>query len=61
MSRARLAACCATTGRVASSLLSGAVAHVLHVQASADNLVRLGTACGDLFTDRRYATKGPRA
>jgi hypothetical protein len=42
MSRSRLVAYWVTTGRVASSLVSGGVAHVLHMQASVDGFVRLG-------------------
>jgi hypothetical protein len=60
MSRSRPAACWVTTGLVASSMVSGGVAHVLHVQASVDGFVRLGYACGDLFTNRRYSMTGSR-
>jgi hypothetical protein len=42
MSRSRLVAYWVTTGLVASSLVSGGVAHVLHMQASVDGFVRLG-------------------
>ena len=42
MSRSRLVAYWVTIGLVASSMVSGGVAHVLHVQASADGFVRLG-------------------
>ena len=42
MSRSRLVAYWVTTGLVASSMLHGGVAHVLHVQASVDGFVRLG-------------------
>jgi hypothetical protein len=55
MSRSRLVAYWVTTGLVASSMVSGGVAQVLHVQANVDGFVRLGYACGDLFTNRRYS------
>jgi hypothetical protein len=42
MSRSRLVAYWVTTGLVASSMVSGGVAHVLHMQASVDGFVRLG-------------------
>ncbi|WP_437586973.1 DoxX family protein [Sorangium sp. So ce1000] len=42
MSRSRLVAYWVTTGLVASSMVSGGVAHVLHVPASVDGFVRLG-------------------
>jgi hypothetical protein len=42
MSRSRLVAHGVTTGLVASSMVSGGVAHVLHVHASVDGFVRLG-------------------
>ena len=42
MSRSRLVACSVTIGLVASSMVSGGVAHVLQVQASVDGFVRLG-------------------
>jgi hypothetical protein len=49
MSRSRLVAYWVTTGLVASSMVSGGVAHVLHVQASVDGFVRLGELLLDLF------------
>jgi hypothetical protein len=42
MSRSRLVAYSVTTGLVASSMVSGGVAPVLHVPASVDGFVRLG-------------------
>ncbi|CAN96481.1 conserved membrane hypothetical protein [Sorangium cellulosum So ce56] len=42
MSRARLVAYWVTTGWVALGMVSGGVAHVLHVPASVDGFVRLG-------------------
>ena len=42
MSRSKLVAYWVTTGLVASSLLSGGAAHVLHVPASVDGFVQLG-------------------
>ncbi|WP_437276021.1 DoxX family protein [Sorangium sp. So ce375] len=42
MSRARVVAYWVTTGLVASSMVSGGVAHVLHAPASVDGFVRLG-------------------
>ncbi|WP_437523769.1 DoxX family protein [Sorangium sp. So ce726] len=42
MIRARLVAYWVTTGLVASSLVSGGVAHVLHAPESVDGFVRLG-------------------
>ena len=42
MSRSRLVAYWVTTGWVALSMVSGGVAHVLHVPASVDGFVRLG-------------------
>jgi hypothetical protein len=60
MSRSKLAAYRVTTGLVAPSMVSAGVARVLHVQASVDGFVRLGYACGDLFTNRRYSMTGSR-
>jgi uncharacterized membrane protein len=42
VNRARLVAYWVTTGLVASSMISGGVAHVLHAPASVDGFVRLG-------------------
>ena len=42
MSRSRLVAYWVTTRLVASFMVSGGVAHVLHVQASVEGFVRLG-------------------
>ena len=42
MSRSRLVAYRVTIGLVASSMVSGGVACVLHVQANVDGFVRLG-------------------
>ena len=41
MSRSKLVDYWVTTGLFASSMVSGGVAHVLHVQASVDGFVRL--------------------
>jgi hypothetical protein len=46
MSRSRLVARRMTAGLVASPMVSGGVAHVVHVQARVDGFVRLGHACG---------------
>ena len=46
MSRSRLVAYWVTTGLVASSMVSGGVAHVLHVQASVDGSCASATPVG---------------
>ncbi|MGH7551127.1 MAG: hypothetical protein ACREK3_10340 [Gemmatimonadota bacterium] len=42
MSRSKLVAYWVITGLVASSMVSGGVAHILHVQANVDGFERLG-------------------
>ena len=56
MSRSRLAACWVTTGLVASSMVSGGVAHVLHVQASVDGFVRLGYRLPSVTLGEQHTT-----